>query len=136
MIASLLVIGIFLVQISLMKLDKFEQKILQEEAEEQQEKSLLSHNNVREDFENFKRDAMHAFKSSIKISSLFWIYFLKKEKVLSFEEAKKEVFRTLKKEFQSVSWMSEALSDLKKDMTKYEKSVKDGSLHPEEIADD
>lgn len=119
-----------------MKLDKFEQKILQEEAEEQQEKSLLSHNNVREDFENFKRDAMHAFKSSIKISSLFWIYFLKKEKVLSFEEAKKEVFRTLKKEFQSVSWMSEALSDLKKDMTKYEKSVKDGSLQPEEIADD
>ena len=115
---------------------KQKEKILQEKTEEQQEKSLLSTNNIREDFENFKRESLHAFKGTIKISSLFWIYSIKKEKVLSFEEAKKEVFRSLKKQYTAVPWMGDLLEDIRKDLNKYDKSIKNDCLKPSELDPD
>ncbi len=75
--------------------------------------------NIRNDFERFKRNNLHAIKAHLKVSTLFWIQSYKREKAKSFEEAKKEIFRDLKKEFSSIPWMEEILEELKVDLSRY-----------------
>lgn len=70
-----------------------------------------------DEFKQFVKEYRQALKGHLKISILFWSYFYKKEKVKTLEEAKKEVFQDLKKEFPSS--MEPLLEEIRSDLQKY-----------------
>lgn len=70
-------------------------------------------------FSRLQREFMQALRGHLKISILFWSYYYKKEKVKTLEEAKKEVFQDLKKEFSQVHWMLLLLEEIRQELTKY-----------------
>lgn len=70
-----------------------------------------------DEFKQFVKEYKQALKGHLKISILFWSYFYKKEKVKTLEEAKKEVFQDLKKEFPSS--MEPLLEEIRNDLQKY-----------------
>lgn len=70
-----------------------------------------------EELKQFVKEYRQVLKGHLKISILFWSYFYKKEKVKTLEEAKKEVFQDLKKEFPSS--MEPLLEEIRNDLQKY-----------------
>ena len=70
-----------------------------------------------EEFKQFVKEYKQVLKGHLKISILFWSYFYKKEKVKTLEEAKKEVFQDLKKEFPPS--MEPLLEEIRNDLQKY-----------------
>ncbi len=75
--------------------------------------------NLRNDFERFKRNNLHAIKAHLKVSTLFWIQIYRRDKAKTFEEAKKEILHDLKKEFASIAWMEEILEELRIEIARY-----------------
>lgn len=73
----------------------------------------------REELEQFQKEFKLALRGHLKISILFWSYYYKKEKIKTLEEAKKEVFQDLKKEFPQVPWMESLLEEIRQELTKY-----------------
>jgi len=76
---------------------------------------------LREEFTNFQKEMKQAFRGHLKVSILFWTYFYKKEKIKTFEEAKKEVFLDLKREFPHIRWIESMLEDIRQELIKYNK---------------
>lgn len=119
LIATLCLIALYLTNIYRVKVER-KKKLLQrgldnsEIAHVQADSSLL-----RDDLERFKRDFMSAFKAHLKVSILFWIHYYKKEKVKSWEETRKEIFKDLRKEFNNIIWMDELLDELSLEISKY-----------------
>ncbi|MBX7067193.1 MAG: hypothetical protein K1X28_08180 [Parachlamydiales bacterium] len=60
-----------------------------------------------------------AMKGHLKISILFWSYYYKKEKVKTLEEAKREVFQDLRKEFSQLPWMESMIEEIRQELSKY-----------------
>lgn len=73
----------------------------------------------KRDLERFEREFKLALRGHLKISILFWSYYCKKEKVITLEEAKKELFQDLKKEFSQVPWMDALLEEIRQELSKY-----------------
>ncbi len=76
--------------------------------------SLLHH-----ELEKFQRECKVAIRGHLKASILFWIHFYRKEKVKTLEDAKKEIFQDLKREFSDVRWMESILEDIRQEIAKY-----------------
>ncbi len=76
---------------------------------------------LREEFNTFQKEIKQAMRGHLKVSILFWTYFYKKEKIKTFEEAKKEVFQDLKREFPHSRWMESMLEDIRQELIKYSK---------------
>lgn len=76
---------------------------------------------LREEFNNFQKEVKQAMRGHLKVSILFWTYFYKKEKIKTFEEAKKEVFQDLKREFPHIRWVESMLEDIRQELIKYSK---------------
>lgn len=74
---------------------------------------------LRAEFTRFQNEFKLALRGHLKVSILFWIHFYKKEKVKTFEDAKKEVFQDLKKEFVHLRWMESLLEDIRQEISKY-----------------
>lgn len=74
---------------------------------------------LREELRRFEKEFKGALRGHLKISILFWSYYYKKEKVKTLEEAKREVFQDLKKEFPHVPWMDLLLQEIHQELSKY-----------------
>ncbi len=72
-----------------------------------------------EELTRFQREFKLAMRGHLKVSILFWSYYYKKEKVKTFEEAKREVFQDLKKEFTQVRWMESLLEEIRQELARY-----------------
>lgn len=66
--------------------------------------------------DRFVEEMQKVMKGHLKVSILFWIHYYKKEKTRSLENAKEEIFKNLRKEFHSVSWMEEILKEIEKEL--------------------
>lgn len=69
--------------------------------------------------EQFEKECKMAIRGHLKASILFWIHFYRKEKVKSFDEAKKEIFHDLKREFTDVRWMESMLEEIRQEVGRY-----------------
>lgn len=76
-------------------------------------------NELKNELIKFQREFKQAIRGHLKISILFWSYYYKKEKVKTLEEAKREVFQDLKKEFSHLRWMESLLEEIRQELTKY-----------------
>ncbi len=85
----------------------------------QKETVFLESDERKEELDRFQREFKQALRGHLKVSILFWSYYYKKEKVKSLEEAKKEVFQDLKKEFSQVRWMESMLEEIRQELAKY-----------------
>ena len=74
---------------------------------------------LKRELDQFQREFKQALRGHLKVSILFWSYYYKKEKVKTLEEAKKEVFQDLKKEFVHVRWMESLLEEIRQELIKY-----------------
>ncbi len=74
---------------------------------------------LKRELDQFQREFKQALRGHLKVSILFWSYYYKKEKVKTLEEAKKEVFQDLKKEFSQVRWMESLLEEIRQELIKY-----------------
>ncbi len=74
---------------------------------------------VEKDLHRFQNEFKQALRGHLKVSILFWSYYYKKEKVKTLEEAKKEVFQDLKKEFTHLRWMESMLEEIRQELAKY-----------------
>jgi hypothetical protein len=74
---------------------------------------------LREEFEKFKQEYKQVLRGHLKISILFWTFFYKKEKVKSFDDARREVFSDFRKELPHIKWMEELLEEIRLELTKY-----------------
>lgn len=72
--------------------------------------------------EKFTKEVQKVFKIHLKISILFWMFYYRREKMKPLHDAKREIFKSLNREFSSVSWMRELLDNLNKDLEKYNRS--------------
>ena len=68
--------------------------------------------------ERLQREVIKVLRGYLKMSLVFWIHTLKKEKALSQQKAQDEIFQNLKKEFHTISWMQDILLKLEKQGTK------------------
>jgi len=71
------------------------------------------------ELEKFQKECKLAIRGHLKASILFWIHFYRKEKVKTIEEAKKEIFHDLKREFADVRWMESILEDIRQEIARY-----------------
>lgn len=78
---------------------------------------MPSHENG--ELHQFQHEFKCALRGHLKISILFWSYYYKKEKVKTFEEAKKDVFQDLKREFQNLRWMESILEEIRQELVRY-----------------
>ncbi len=74
---------------------------------------------TRSDLLRFEREIKLALRGHLKFSILFWAHYYKKEKIKTFEDAKKEVFLELKKEFPHLRWMETLLEEIRQELMKY-----------------
>lgn len=74
---------------------------------------------LKKRLEQFEKEYKQAIRGHLKVSIIFWSYFYKKEKVKTFEEAKKEVIQDLKKEFPDLPWMEAMVENIRQELTKY-----------------
>ncbi len=74
---------------------------------------------LRRDLERMQTEFKQAIRGHLKVSILFWSHYYKKEKVKSFDEAKKEVFQDLKREFPHLRWMESLLEDIRQEIARY-----------------
>jgi hypothetical protein len=86
---------------------------------EKKEEAPMQDDELKEELNRFQREFKLALRGHLKISILFWSYYYKKEKVKTLEEAKKEVFQDLKKEFIHVRWMESLLEEIRQELAKY-----------------
>lgn len=80
---------------------------------------LIPHEELQAEFLKFEREFKLAMRGHLKVSIIFWSYYYKKEKIKTFEEAKKEVFQDLKKEFTQVRWMESLLEEIRQELARY-----------------
>lgn len=80
---------------------------------------LLPTDELKEELNRFQKEFKLALRGHLKVSILFWSYYYKKEKVKTLEDAKKEVFQDLKKEFTHVRWMESLLEEIRQELAKY-----------------
>jgi hypothetical protein len=71
------------------------------------------------EFQTFQKECKMAIRGHLKASILFWIHFYRKEKVKTLDDAKKEIFQDLKKEFSDVRWMESILEDIRQEIARY-----------------
>ena len=76
-------------------------------------------NQLEKEFSQVEKEFKQAIRGHLKVSIIFWSYFYKKEKVKTFEEAKKEVIQDLKKEFLNLPWMETIVEGIRQELTKY-----------------
>jgi hypothetical protein len=86
---------------------------------EEKEPFFLPNDDLKEELDQFQREFKQALRGHLKVSILFWSYYYKKEKVKTLEEAKREVFQDLKKEFSQVRWMESLLEEIRQELIKY-----------------
>lgn len=86
---------------------------------EKKEPNLSECDDLKQELDQFQREFKQALRGHLKVSILFWSYYYKKEKVKTLEEAKKEVFQDLKKEFVHVRWMESLLEEIRQELIKY-----------------
>ena len=70
------------------------------------------------EYEKFMKECKLAVRGHLKLSIIFWILAYRKEKVKSFEDAKKEVFVEIKKEIPHVRWMDAILDEIRDELGK------------------
>lgn len=83
---------------------------------------IVAYEHEIEKNEQFKKEVQKVFKTHLKVSILFWMFYYRKEKMKPFQDAKKDIFKSLNREFSSVSWMHELLGNLNKELEKYNRS--------------
>jgi c-di-AMP phosphodiesterase-like protein len=69
-----------------------------------------------EEIEKVKKEQQKMIKSLLRVSILFWVHYYKKEKMLSMEDAKKRLFKSLEKEFSHIPWMTDLLIQIQKEL--------------------
>lgn len=74
---------------------------------------------IESELNQFEHEFKLALRGHLKVSILFWSHYYKKEKIKTFEEAKKEVFQDLKREFPHVHWMDSLLEEIRQELAKY-----------------
>lgn len=74
---------------------------------------------IKARMQKLEKEFKQAIRGHLKVSIIFWTYFYKKEKVKTFEEAKKEVLQDLKKEFPKMPWMESMLEEIRQELIKY-----------------
>ncbi len=74
--------------------------------------------NLKHEIGRFEKDFKLALRGHLKFSILFWAHYYKKEKIKTFEDAKKEVFLELKKEFPHLRWMETLLEEIRQELNK------------------
>jgi hypothetical protein len=83
------------------------------------EAPIFPNDELKMEIDQFQREFKQALRGHLKVSILFWSYYYKKEKVKTLEEAKKEVFQDLKKEFSQLRWMESLLEEIRQELIKY-----------------
>ena len=83
----------------------------------EKKKKIESH--LQAELEKFQKECKMAIRGHLKASILFWIHFYRKEKVKTLEEAKKEIFHDLKREFSDVRWMESILESIRQEIVRY-----------------
>ena len=73
---------------------------------------------LKNETQRYNREFKQAIRGQLKISILFWIHIYRKDKAKSFEDAKKEVFQDLKKEFPHLRWMQSLIEDIRQEFAK------------------
>ena len=63
-----------------------------------------------------KKEQQRTIKSLLRVSILFWVHYYKKEKMLSMDDAKKRLFKSLEKEFSHIPWMTDLLIQIQKEL--------------------
>lgn len=74
--------------------------------------------NLEPNKEYFQKEVIKVLRGFLKMSLVFWLHTLKKEKALSHQKAQDEIFHNLKKEFHGISWMQDLLIKLEQQGTK------------------
>lgn len=77
------------------------------------------HSHLEVELEKFQKECKMAIRGHLKASILFWIHFYRKEKVKTLEDAKREIFHDLKREFSDVRWMESILEDIRQEIARY-----------------
>ena len=72
--------------------------------------------------ERFEEDCKLALKSQLRISILFWTHYYKREKMMSYKDAKNEIFKNMRKEFSQIDWMRSLVRDIKKEIDDFDRS--------------
>lgn len=83
------------------------------------EKKKQIHSQLQTELDKFQKEFKLATRGHLKASILFWIHFYRKEKVKTLEDAKKEIFHDLKREFSSIPWMQTLLEDIRHEISRY-----------------
>jgi len=83
------------------------------------EKKKRAESRLQMELEKFQKECKMAIRGHLKASILFWIHFYRKEKVKTLEEAKKEIFHDLKREFSDVKWMESILENIRQEIARY-----------------
>jgi hypothetical protein len=84
-----------------------------------QKKNKAKSDHLQKELEKFQKECKMAIRSHLKASILFWIHFYRKEKVKTLEEAKKEIFHDLKREFSDIRWMESILESIRQEIARY-----------------
>ncbi len=75
---------------------------------------------LKQELELQQRQMKIAMRGHLKLSVLFWIHAYRKEKAKSFEEAKREIFKDLRREYVALPWMLTMIEELRIDFSKFE----------------
>lgn len=71
--------------------------------------------------DKFMKECKLAMRGHLKLSIIFWILAYRKEKVKSFEDARKEVLTEIKKEIPHVRWVDTILKEIQEELGKASK---------------
>jgi hypothetical protein len=82
-------------------------------------KGKTKESHVQEKLERFEKEYKQVLRGHLKVSILFWTFFYKRKKVKSFDDAKREVFQDLKKEFPHLKWLESLLEEIRQDLIRY-----------------
>jgi hypothetical protein len=70
-------------------------------------------------FDRFMIETRRAMRGHLKMSILFWILAYRKEKVKSFDEAKREIIHEVRKEIPQDIWLDELLREIQDQLARY-----------------
>ncbi len=77
---------------------------------------------VKSESERFRTDLKLVLKSQLRVSILFWTHYYKREKMMSYHDAKREIFKNMKKEFSQVYWMTDVVAEIKREIDEFDRS--------------
>lgn len=77
---------------------------------------------LKSETDRFHKEYKMVLKSQLRVSILFWTHYYKKEKMMSYQDAKREIFKNMRKEFSHVHWMADLMSEIRREIDDFDRS--------------